>query len=262
MPRVAKLGCGTCNKIEHIPSEEILCDNCCERGRKFTVVCCGGLYHDAVRVLPHDRFGNPIPPTAAIILNSDIDLAFKSGGVGGGSSDDAESGWALKDAETVQARAEEAKAPFNPSTGERCTSTEAEWRPTLEYLVASGIPTIVSAPSKLQGEAVAAIFKDVLKFETTLLPFQLNPYAGLVPHRVAIPIGTGGERLCYTNQFLAAFQGGGGGGGDGAADHSSNTSKVLAPDVFELYCNGSARASLAEEPSDHAPHAARPASGK
>lgn len=29
-------------EIEHTPSEEILCENCCERGRTFTV-CCGGL---------------------------------------------------------------------------------------------------------------------------------------------------------------------------------------------------------------------------
>lgn len=50
---------------EHIRSEEILCDSCCERGRRFTVICCGDLYHDALPTLPHFPNGNPIPPTAS-----------------------------------------------------------------------------------------------------------------------------------------------------------------------------------------------------
>merc|ERR1719272_2484936 len=98
------------HKREHIPSEEILCDTCCERGRRFTVVCCGGLYHDAVPTLPHYRNGNPIPPTAAVILNSDIDLAFKSNSdssSGGGGSGD---GLTLTDTVTPQAAAAAAEA--------------------------------------------------------------------------------------------------------------------------------------------------------
>ena len=41
----------------------------------------------------------------------------------------------------------------------------------------------------------------------SIMQWQPNPYAGLVPHRMADPISAGGDRLWYTNQFIGVFQG-------------------------------------------------------
>jgi len=205
------------------------------------------------------------------LLNSDVDLAFKQeeedeGEGGGGSSGVASGSSDLQSRHGVGTGADDGAGvggapaePICPNTGERCTSKDSDWRPTLEYLAAAGIPTIITEPYKVQGDAVCRILQDSLQFGMTL-PLQPNPYAGLVPNRVADPLGAAGARLWYANQFVAAFQGGwdGGGGkkrkpaaannGDGSGDDDGDDDGESSGgllDVYDLYCNGIAHLSMA-----------------
>ncbi|EDQ91561.1 uncharacterized protein MONBRDRAFT_6441 [Monosiga brevicollis MX1] len=76
---------------------------------------------------------------------------------------------------------------------------------TITHLLDHGVPTLVTGRYR---RCITAQHDALRKGDARfVLPVQANPFAGLVPHRIADLHHAGGEVLDHTNQFLAAFAG-------------------------------------------------------
>lgn len=98
------------------------------------------------------------------------------------------------------------------------------WESTLTLLLDRDIPTVVTARHVASSDMTVDKLETVYAAAMVLRP-QINPYMGLVPHRIPYPPSANYERLWYSNQYVMAFCGrcrAPAGGGEAEADGASS----------------------------------------